>query len=139
MDAKSHWLHLFDFSPLCIFKCFLKSPASEDAYSHWLHLLDFSPLCVFKCVLKLPAQKDIKLHWLHLFDFSPLCLFKCVLKLPAQKEAKLHWLHLLEFFFISCAFQRDTYIAHTSIKVMIIKILIHHHQSGIVGPSLLSV
>ena len=25
MDAKSHWLHLFGFPPLCVFKCFLKS------------------------------------------------------------------------------------------------------------------
>ena len=23
-------------------------------YSHWLHLFDLSPLCVFKCLLKLP-------------------------------------------------------------------------------------
>ena len=29
--------------------------ASADAKSHWLHLFDFSPLCVFKCVLKLLA------------------------------------------------------------------------------------
>ena len=26
-DAKPQWLHLFDFSPLCIFKCVLKCPA----------------------------------------------------------------------------------------------------------------
>ena len=25
---------------------------------HWLHLFDFSQLCVFKCVLKLPARED---------------------------------------------------------------------------------
>ena len=30
----------------------------EDAKSHWLHLFDFSPLCVFKGVLKLSAQED---------------------------------------------------------------------------------
>ena len=24
-DAKSHWLHFFDFSPLCVFKCVLKA------------------------------------------------------------------------------------------------------------------
>ena len=35
-----------------VFTCFLKSPASEEAYSHWLHLFDLSPECVFKCVLK---------------------------------------------------------------------------------------
>ena len=30
-DAKSLWLHLFDFSPLCVFKCLLKLSAREDA------------------------------------------------------------------------------------------------------------
>ena len=40
------------------FKCLLKLPSREDAKSHWLHLFDFSPLCVFECVLKLPAWED---------------------------------------------------------------------------------
>ena len=31
LHSRIAWLHLFDFSPLCIFKCFLKSPAREDA------------------------------------------------------------------------------------------------------------
>ena len=47
---KSYWLHLFDFSPLCVFKCFLKETAWIDAKSHWLHLFEFSPLCVLKCL-----------------------------------------------------------------------------------------
>ena len=38
---------LFNFSPLCLFICFLKLTASEDVPSHWLHLLDFSSLCLF--------------------------------------------------------------------------------------------
>ena len=44
---------LFDLSPLCVFKCFLKLPASEDVKSHWLHLFGVSPMCFFICVLKL--------------------------------------------------------------------------------------
>ena len=32
----SLWLHFFCLSPLCVLKCLLKSPASEDAKSHWL-------------------------------------------------------------------------------------------------------
>ena len=79
-DAKSHWFHLFDFSPLCISKCVLKWPAYEDAKSHRLHLFYFSPLCIFKCVLKSPAWEKAKLHCVHLFDFSPLCVLKCLLK-----------------------------------------------------------
>ena len=27
MSGKSHWMHFFDFSPLCVFKCLLKLPA----------------------------------------------------------------------------------------------------------------
>ena len=55
--TKSHWLHLFDFSPLCVFKCWLKDLGSEQAKSHWLHLFDFSSLCVFKCIIKLLASE----------------------------------------------------------------------------------
>ena len=65
--GKIHCLHLFDFSPLCVFRCALKLPAGEEVNSHWLHLFDFFPLCVIICVLKLPAPKDPKTHWLHLF------------------------------------------------------------------------
>ena len=45
------------FYAVCIW-CVLKLPCGEDAKSHRLHLFDFSPLCVFKCVLKLPAWED---------------------------------------------------------------------------------
>ena len=48
MDAKSYWLHWFDFSPLCIFKCLLRSPAWMNAKSHWLHLCNF---CLFVFVV----------------------------------------------------------------------------------------
>ena len=72
---KSHWLHWFDFSPLCVFKCCLKLPDSEKAYSHWLHLYDLSPLCAFKCFFKSPAREDAYSHWLDLFGFSPFLVF----------------------------------------------------------------
>ena len=64
-----------------------KLPAWEDAKLRWLHLFDFSSLCVFKCLLKSPAWIDAKSHWLHLFNFSPLCVFKCVLKLLSKEHA----------------------------------------------------
>ena len=134
------------FSPLC--KCLLKLPASRDANWHWLHLFVFSPIWVFKCLLKaLWSQQSrrlsrhngivcIDLTFLHCvlsnvisnflneqrktllcvfqvvpqvacskgciitlvasIDFSPLCDFKCVLKLAGQVDAKLHWLHLFD-------------------------------------------
>ena len=34
-----------DFSPLCDFKCILKLAGQVDAKLHWLHLFDLSPLC----------------------------------------------------------------------------------------------
>ena len=68
---------------MCVFKCLLKSPACVDAKSHWLHLFDFSPMCVFKCLRKLHLDwEDVYQNWLHLFDFSSLCAFKCLLKSP---------------------------------------------------------
>ena len=36
-----------------VWLCILRLPAVEEAKSHWLHLCDFSPLCVFKCLLEL--------------------------------------------------------------------------------------
>ena len=58
-----------------VFKNVFYPLGSEQAYSHWLHLFDFFPLCVFICVLKLPAPKDPKTHWLHLFWLiSTVCL-----------------------------------------------------------------
>ena len=56
---------------------------NTKSWSHWLHLFHFSPLCVFRCVLKLLAWEDAKSHRLHLFGFSLLCVLKCVLKLLA--------------------------------------------------------
>ena len=38
--------------------CVLKLSAREDAKSHCLHLFCLSPLCVFKCVLKWHAWED---------------------------------------------------------------------------------
>ena len=123
IDAKSQWLHLFDFSPLCVCKCLLKVLALIDVKSHCSHLFSFSPPCVFKCVLKLLALIDAKSHWLHVlvlfstvrlqmcpqiacldwckvaqvaFDFSPLCLCKCFLKVLAKIDAKSQWPHLFD-------------------------------------------
>ena len=65
----------FEFSSVHVFKYVFNPLGSEQAYSHWLHLFDFFPLCVFICVLKLPAPKDPKTHWLHLFWLiSTVCL-----------------------------------------------------------------
>ena len=41
------------YTDLCLFVCLLKELGSQQAKLHWLHLFGFSPLCVFKCVFKL--------------------------------------------------------------------------------------
>ena len=40
------------YTALCLFICLLKELGTEQAKSHWLHLFHFSPLCVFKYLLK---------------------------------------------------------------------------------------
>ena len=57
---------LFDFPPLCLFKCALKWLASEVAL-HCILTFDFFPLCLLKCALKLRASEDA-------LEFSPLCV-----------------------------------------------------------------
>ena len=42
VEVEVDWLHKFDFSSLCVFKCQLKRFASKEAQSHLLHLFDFS-------------------------------------------------------------------------------------------------
>ena len=70
------------------------------------HIQQFSPRCVFKCFLKMSAWIDVKLHWSHMFDFSSLCVFKCLLKLSAWIDVKLHWSQLLIFLY--CAFSNGS-------------------------------
>ena len=45
--------HFYPFyTCMCLFICLLIELEAEQAKSQWLHMFDFSPLCVFKCVLK---------------------------------------------------------------------------------------
>ena len=41
-----------------VFKCVLKLPGWKEIKLHWLHLFDFSPLWVFKCFLKWLVLED---------------------------------------------------------------------------------
>ena len=105
MDAKSHHkLHLFDFSPLCVFKLpvwerhnhigcicltFLRYVFSNGLPEMRQSHIDFgfSPLCVFISVLKLRVCENAKSLGCHLFDFSTLYVFKCLRKWPATEDA----------------------------------------------------
>ena len=54
---------------VCFFKCLLKLSARTDAKSHWLHLYAFSPKGVFRCFLKSPAWIDGKSQMVALARF----------------------------------------------------------------------
>ena len=58
-------------------KCLLKWSALKEAKSHWLLMFDFSPLCIFMCSIKWPlwenacnAKKDM---WRYLADIGKKC------------------------------------------------------------------
>ena len=48
--------HLFNFCPMWIFRCLVISHFLIDAKSHILHLFGFSPLCIITWFLKLAAS-----------------------------------------------------------------------------------
>ena len=78
-------LHLFDFSPLYVYKCVLKSPASEEAYSHWLHLFDLIPLCLFMCPLK-SLGPGTRVQWLKLWKWGMRWLARLVMRKAPQSS-----------------------------------------------------
>ena len=56
---KVAWSAFVGLSPVCVFKCLLKSPAWEKAYSHWLHF-SFLGHCVLSnvCSKRLYKRKQ---------------------------------------------------------------------------------
>ena len=110
-----------------VFKYVFDPLGSEQAYSHLVHLFDFSPLCVFWCVLKLTAPEDAKSHWLHC-GFSSnwlpenmhdhigyICLtcLHCVFynessNRISQENTESHWFHV--WFFSTVCFQTSPQI-----------------------------
>ena len=52
------WLFL-----MCVFKCLLMWLVRVDAKSHWLHLFALSPVCVFKYSLRLSTLEDFTSLW----------------------------------------------------------------------------
>ena len=101
VDAKSHWLHLFDFSPLCIFKCLLKTPTQEEVNSHWLHLWAF--LSSFRSILTWSMSiASLNLLWL----LPPNWLKKGKFN---QTDLAARWRHCALFPNLTTRWQRNTY------------------------------
>ena len=82
------------FSPVWVFKCFLKLLAWEQ--SHLVHLMYCNTVLYFSVAWMLKPKCNnrdhlvgllTKSHLLHLFDFPPLCVFKYIFRLPAQEDA----------------------------------------------------
>ena len=106
--------------PLCVFRCVFKLPVPTDAKSHWLHLFDFSTLCVSSKSLDLKRQSHIGCICLNFstvhfqmcpqiacpnkFKFRSVALvwlfYTVRLQMFPQRafrseKAKSHWLHFL--------------------------------------------
>ena len=58
IDAKWHCSHLFDFSPFFIFKMPPQIVSLDRCKVALVAFVDFSPLCIFKCLLKSPVQEE---------------------------------------------------------------------------------
>ena len=101
---------MFCFTSLCVFKCVFKVLVYGDAKSHWLHLYDFPPVCFIKCVFKVLACVDAKSHWLHLFDFSPPCVIKMFLQIAFSQGCKVTLVAFV-WLFSTVRFQMFTQIA----------------------------
>ena len=84
-DAKSHWLHLYAFSPKGVFRCFLKSPAWIDGKSQMVALVRFFQLspqivCPKRCKVALVA-------FLHFFTWGSFQMFSQIACLNRWKNA----------------------------------------------------
>ena len=80
----------------------LRLSAREETKSHRLHLFDFSPLCISKRLLKLAAIEDEKSHWLHFFTFLH-CAFLNVSSNCLPERMKSH-IGCICLTFLHCVF-----------------------------------
>ena len=80
----------------------LRLSAREETKSHRLHLFDFSPLCISKCLLKLAAIEDEKSHWLNFFTFLH-CAFLNVSSNCLPERMKSH-IGCICLTFLRCVF-----------------------------------
>ena len=76
-DAKSHWLHLYAFSPNGVFRCFLKSSLNRWKVANGCTCMLFSTVSS-NC---LPEKMQSRIGCIFTL-FSPEGVFKCFLKSP---------------------------------------------------------
>ena len=70
----NHWLHLHNFSPLCVLWWQIKSTFWTKLLSYSSHLNSFSQMCVFWWNVNLLLRTKVLSQWSHLNGFSPLCV-----------------------------------------------------------------
>ena len=134
-DAKSHSLHLFDFSPLCfqmsvqiacltrckdtLFTliwffstvCFQMSPQMAHLSECKVTLVTF--VCCFSTVRfqmspQMSGLRGCIITWIAFARHSPLWVFKCVLKWCMYVNTKSHWLHLFKLMYRYCVFSNES-------------------------------
>ena len=71
-------------------ECFVRVFFRVNILLHWLHLNNFSPVCVLKCLCKSETSLQTKSHWLHLFGFSPVCVIICLFKVDVSVQVYSH-------------------------------------------------
>ena len=97
MHEYSQLVHLFGFSPECVFLCITRWLAWGVLESHWLHWFSFSPLWTIEWVFKWSYLLNDLSHCGHLCSLSPLwmieCLFKCHARLVSASSGYNQVLH----------------------------------------------
>ena len=78
--SKSTW-NINIFSLLCIRKCLVKIPFSENLLSHCLQENGFSPVCILICLFKLLFSENFFSHCWQENGFSSVCILICLFKL----------------------------------------------------------
>ena len=125
MNALSHGLHLYGFSPLCVLWWSKRLILTEKAWSHWLNWYGFSSVCVvwwhmLNFYMRKPCHNDcigmvspqcvisdvlqdyyffVKAlsHWLHVYGFSPVCVLWWSITLLFNEKVLPYWLHRCGF------------------------------------------
>ena len=77
------------FSSVCFQMC-PQMACLGRCIASWLHLYDFSPLCIFKCSRKLLLWVNEKSHWVQLFDLFSL-LISLIGAFPSVDVPLIEW------------------------------------------------
>ena len=89
-------LHLYGFSPLCLYMCVVNFILVKNLFLQTLHTYGFFLLCICQCFIKLHSLKNIFSQQSHVYDcfmvYNRMCFIRYMLE-----NLLLHLLHLYGF------------------------------------------